>query len=296
MGELVAKAIVSGIMLGMVYALIGAGMNIVYGVMRVVNFAHGDFLMLAAYATYWANVLFGWNPLISLLVVLPLFFVVGMALYYGTIPRLLKSEDPEMASYLAYFGIALIISASVFLGWGAEPRGIALSFKPASIRVGFLRLPTGRLIAFGVCVTTALSLTFFLYKTYIGKAIRATIQNREAVQLLGISLHSISAVSLGVGLALVGIAGVLNTMIFPAIFPSMGPYYTTIAFAVIVLGGLGSPVGAIIGGLVLGLIESVSTVFIPAALSVALAFIIMIVMVMAKPSGLMPTPSGGRAA
>lgn len=294
MEELVVKAVVSGIMLGMVYALIGAGMNIVYGVMRVVNFAHGDFLMLAAYATYWFSVLLGWNPLISLLVVLPLFFVLGMVLYYWTVPRLLKSEDPEMASYLAYFGISLLISAAVFLGWGADPRGIASPFTPASVSIGFLHLPVGRLIAFAICVISALCLTFFLYKTYIGKAVRATIQNREAVQLLGINLHGISAISFGAGLALVGIAGALNTMIFPAIYPAMGPSYTTIAFAVIVLGGLGNPIGAVIGGLLFGLLQSISTLFIPAALSTALAFVILIVMVMVKPSGLMPISGSGR--
>ncbi|MBA7691427.1 hypothetical protein ES703_99971 [subsurface metagenome] len=189
---LLIKAIVSGIMLGMVYALIGIGLNIIYGVMRVVNFAHGEYLMLAAYITYWLSVSYGLKPLTSLHVIIPVFIISGIVMYYITVPRLLKSEDPEMASYLAYFGIALIIST-----------------------------------------------------------------------------------------------GALVTIVFPAITPAMGSPYTIKAFVVIVLGGLGNPIGAIAGGLIFGLVENISAVFIPTALSPVIAFIILIIVVMIKPQGLL---------
>ena len=287
MALLLIKAIISGMLVGMVYALIGAGLNIIYGVMRVVNFAHGDFLKLAAYITYWLSVLYGIDPLASLLIIIPLFFILGVVIYYWTVPRLLKSEDPEIASYLAYFGIALIINSGIIIGWGGDPRGVPCPFKVASISTGGIHLPTGRLIAFAVCLIITLALTLFLYRTYYGKAIRAVIQNRDAVQLLGINMNKISAISFGIGLTLAGTAGTLVVLVFPAIAPGMGTSYTTIAFVAIVLGGLGSPLGAVLGGLIYGLAENISAVFIPTALSPVIAFIILIITVMIKPQGLL---------
>jgi len=284
---LLTRAIISGLMLGMVYAMIGVGMNIIYGVMKIVNFAYGDFLMLGAYFAYWLNTLLGWNPFISLLITVPVFFLIGVAIFYITVPRLLKSKEPELASYLAYFGVSLIISTGALIAWGAEPRGIMPPFKVASVKVGPFYLPTGRLITFILCLITVLMLTYLLYRTYIGKAVRATIQNREAVQLLGVDVNKVSALSFGIGMSLAGIVGVLNTMVFPAIYPHMGVYYTVIAFTVIVLGGLGNPIAGIVGGLILGLVESVSMSFLPAAFSLAIAFIILIIVIMIKPQGLM---------
>jgi branched-chain amino acid transport system permease protein len=284
---LLLKAVISGVLVGAVYALIGAGLNIIYGVMRVVNFAHGDFLVLAAYITYWLSVLYGVNPLISLLIVIPAFFVLGLLLYYLTVPRLLTSKDPEMASYLAYFGLSLILAISLLLLWGADPRGIPSPFKIASVSIGPVHLAVGRLIAFAVSAIGALLLIFFLYKTYYGRAIRAVIQNRQAVPLLGINLHLISALAFGLGLVLAGTAGTLITLVFPAITPSMGMVYTTIAFVTIVLGGLGNPLGAMLGGIIFGLVENISAVFMPTALSPVMAFAILIIVVMFRPQGLL---------
>ncbi len=286
MSALLVSAIVSGILVGMVYGLIGAGLNIVLGVMKVVNFAHGDFLMLASYAAYWLSRLFGFDPFLSLAVIAPVSFIVGIVIYYATVPRLLQSEDPEMASYLAFFGISLVISGAVFVAWGADPRALPYPYGITTISLGIVDLPLGRLIAFGVSVVGALALLWFLYRTYLGKAIRATVQNRDAVQLLGVDIHKLSALTFGIGILLVGVAGTITPLIFPSITYDMGISYTLIAFTVIVLGGLGDPLGALVGGVIFGLTQNISMLLLPAMLSPLVAFALLIVVIMVRPQGI----------
>jgi branched-chain amino acid transport system permease protein len=287
MTNLLIQAVISGLLLGIIYGLIGMGMNIIYGVMRVVNFAHGEFMMLAAYITYSLSRMYGINPLESLLFMLPLFFVIGFCLYYLVVPRLLQAEDPEMASFLMFVGVSLMLTTGMLLVWGADPREIAFPFKRVSIFWGNFFFPLGRLINAGFCGFFIVLLTLFLYKTYLGKAIRAIIENREAVAILGIDPHRLSALSFGIGLLLVSLAGTLVILSFPAITPVMGASYTLVAFVVIVLGGLGSPLGALIGGIIFGLAENLGAVFFPAALAPLIAFVILIVMILIRPQGIL---------
>jgi branched-chain amino acid transport system permease protein len=287
MVELLVTAIVSGLLVGMVYGLVGAGLNLIFGVMRVVNFAHGEFLMLAAFATYWLNGLLGMDPLVSLSVVVPLFFGLGVGMYYTTVPRLLRAEDPETASLLAYFGVALAFSGGVFAVWGAEPRGIPYPYETAFLKVGMVYLPVGRLVAFAVALVGAMGLLYFLYRTYLGKALRATIQHRQAIQLCGVNTYRLSALAFGIGIVLAGMAGTVILLVFPYISHAMGIGYTLIAFVVIMLGGLGNPLGALAGGLLYGLVENISTVFLPASMSPVVAFLVLIVIIMVRPQGLL---------
>ncbi len=285
MRNLILQAILSGILLGMIYGLIGAGLNIIYGVMRVVNFAHGEFLMIAAYLVYWFSVLYNIDPLSSLLIIIPLFFLSGMIIYYLVVPRLLKSEDPEMASFLTFYGISMIITALVLIAWGADPRGLRFPYGTPSMRIGTFYISTGRVIHFAFSSIIALILVFFLYRTYLGKAIRAIIQNRDAVKIVGIDPNKISSIAFGIGLMLVGMTGALIPLTFPGITPGMGASYTLVAFVVIVLGGLGNPMGSIIGGLIFGLTENISTLFLPLALSPVISFITLILIIMIRPQG-----------
>ncbi len=287
MFDLVIIAIISGLLTGIIYGLIGIGMNIIYGVMRVVNFAHGEFMMLGAYLAFTVSHYYGLNSIISLAVALPGFFALGLILYYLFYPRIQRSDDPEVASFLAFFGVSLIITSVILLVWGADPRSVPFPFSRVSMVFGSIFLPIGRLISAGVCMAVIIILSLFLYGTYTGKAIRAIIENREAVAILGIDVHRISALVFGIGLALVAITGCLITLSFPAITPVQGQSYTYIAFLVIVLGGLGNPLGAMLGGLVYGLAESLSSVFLPVAWSTVVAFVILILMVLLRPQGLL---------
>lgn len=287
MAILLTQAIISGLLLGLVYALIGMGMNIIYGTMRMVNFAHGEFMLLAAYLCYWLDGAVGLNPLQALVVVLPLFFAAGMALYYLVVPRLLRSDEPEVMSFLAFFGISLIISSTILLIWNADPRGVPFPFETVSASIGPFFFPLGRIIAGGSALVGIAALLWLLYRTYLGRAIRAIIQNREAIAILGIDPHRVSAFSFGLGLVLVALAGSLVVLSFPSITPVMGSPYTVVAFVVIVLGGLGNPLGALVGGLVFGLAENVSAVFMPTSLTPVVAFAILIAMILLRPEGLL---------
>lgn len=287
MFDLILMAIVSGLMVGIVYGLIGIGMNILYGVIRVVNFAHGEFMMLSAYLAYSLSRVWGLNSIQSIGVVLPIFFILGLILHRFFYERIQKSDDPEIASFLIFFGVSLVITAMILLIWQADPRSIPFPFTKVSVVLGPIFLSMGRIISAGCCLVAILGLSFFLYRTFTGKAIRAIIENREAVSILGIDVKAVSAIVFGIGLAIVGITGCLITLSFPAITPVMGQHYTNIAFLVIVLGGLGTPLGALLGGLVFGLAESLSSVFMPLALSPLVAFVILILMVMIRPQGVL---------
>ena len=285
--DLLLLAVVSGVLVGILYGLIGIGMNILYGVMRVVNFAHGEFMMLGAYLSFTLIRQFGLNSIQSIVVVLPVFFLIGILLHKLFYTRIQRSDDPELASFLTFFGVSLIITSVILLIWKADPRSVPFPFSKVSLTIGPIFLATGRLISAGICVCAILLLSFFLYKTYTGKAVRAIIENRDAVSILGIDVQRVSALVFGIGLAIVAITGCLVTLSFPAITPVQGQSYTYIAFLVIVLGGLGTPMGALLGGLVYGLAESLSSVFMPVALSPVVAFVILILMVMVRPQGIL---------
>jgi len=287
MFDLILMSLVSGLMMGIIYGLIGIGMNILYGVMRIVNFAHGEFMMLGAYLAFELNRSMGINSLHSILLIMPAFFVLGMILHQLLDARIRRSDDPELASFLTFFGVSLIITSLILLIWEADPRSVSLPFNRVSILWGPVFLPTGRLASALLCVAVILGLSFFLYRTYTGKAARAIIENREAVAILGVEVERVSRIVFGIGLALVAITGCLVTLSVPAITPVMGQHYTYIAFLVIVLGGLGTPLGALLGGLVYGLAESLSSVFMPVALSPVVAFVILILMVMVRPQGIL---------
>ncbi|MGD2271332.1 MAG: branched-chain amino acid ABC transporter permease [Desulfobacterales bacterium] len=287
MAELLLMAVVSGVMVGITYGLIGIGMNILYGVMRIVNFAHGEFMMLGAYLSFTLSRCYGLNSIQSIGIVLPLFFAVGVVLHQIFYARLQRSDDPELASFLAFFGVSLVITSVILLIWKADPRNVPFPFDKVSLMLGPIFFPMGRLLSAAICVAAILVLGFFLYRTYTGKAVRAIIENREAVSILGIDVQRVSALVFGIGLAVVAITGCLVTLSFPAITPVMGQTYTYIAFLVIVLGGLGSPMGALLGGLVYGLAENLSAIFMPVAFSPVVAFIILIGMVLLRPQGLL---------
>ncbi len=287
MKELILMALASGILMGLIYGLVGIGMNILYGVMRIVNFAHGEFMMLGAYLAYALSKGFGLNALQSIFIVIPVFFLLGFVLHSFLYERIQRSDDPEVASFLVFFGVSLIITALILQIWEADPRSIPFPFERVSVFIGPIFLPMGRLISAGICILVIILLTLFLYRTSMGKAVRAIIENREAVSILGIDVKRVSALVFGAGLAIVAITGCLITLSFPVITPVQGQFYTTIAFLVIVLGGLGTPLGALLGGLIYGVAESLSSVFMPVALSPVVGFVILIFMVMVRPQGLL---------
>lgn len=295
---LLINGLIGGVVFGAIYALIGASLNVLVGVLRIVNFAHGEFILAGGFLTYVLLTYFGINPLVALPFAAVLFFVVGYALYYILIPRLAHSDEPETASFLLMFGVSLMIVSVLTWIFEADVRPINFSFEPINVmlfqiengygegRHAKVLVPTARLVALAVNALIIISMTWFLYRTLPGKAMRGAIMNREAIQLVGIDIHRLSASAFGLAAALAAVTGVLLTLVVPSIDPNGGADLTLIGFIVIVLGGLGHPVGALAAGIIFGLVEQVSNVMMPQAAAQMLGFIILIAVLFIKPSGL----------
>jgi branched-chain amino acid transport system permease protein len=214
------------------------------------------------------------------------FFAAGYGLYYLLLPRLAQSDDPETSSFLMMYGVSLMLGAAMLMIFEADTRALDFRFEPMSIKLGMIYVPTARLVALAVNLLVAGLLTWFLYFTLYGKAMRAVIMNREAIQIVGVNIHKLSATAFGVAAGLAGITGVMISLVFPAFNPFSGPEYTLIGFIVIVLGGLGHPIGAILGGIIFGLTEQMSIVFMPQAMSPIVGFSILILVIFLRPRGL----------
>ncbi|QIE45522.1 branched-chain amino acid ABC transporter permease [Pseudohalocynthiibacter aestuariivivens] len=286
MNELLLQGLVNGIILGMIYALIGLGLNVVFGVLRVVNFAHGEFIILGAYAAYFLQRLLGLSPFLAMPLIFAGFGVLGYLMYFVLIRRLAKSDDPEHASLLVMFGVSIALGALMLLFFEADSRSLAYSFDPPFLMFGSVIIPTTKLVALGVVLAITAVLAFFLYRTLPGKALRAIIMNRDAVQIVGVDLEQLSAMTLGLGLGLAGVTGVLVAMIFPAFSPFIGQDYTLIGFIVIVLGGLGHPVGAIVGGIIFGLTEQTAQVYMNGSIASLMGFLLLIGVILVRPTGI----------
>lgn len=286
MTTLVIQGLLNGIILGVLYGLIGVGLNVIFGVLRVVNFAHGEFLVLGAYFAFVLMTALGIGPMVSLPLAFVVFFAVGYALYFVLIPRLSKSDDPETSSLLLMFGVSIMLGAIMLLVFEADARSLQLDIEPVFLTVGGLLMPTVRLIALVIALVMIALLAYFLYKTQVGKALRAIIMNRDAVRIVGINAERLSAVAFGLGIGLAAVTGVLVAMVFPSFSPFMGNDYTLIGFIVIVLGGLGHPVGALVGALLFGITEQVSVVFFNPSIATMLGFGLMVGMIFIKPTGL----------
>ncbi|MEX3313483.1 branched-chain amino acid ABC transporter permease, partial [Sulfitobacter sp. PS-8MA] len=214
------------------------------------------------------------------------FGAMGYGLYFVLIRRLAKSDDPEHASLLVMFGVAIALGALMLIFFEADSRSLAYSIDPPFIMLGNVILPTSKLIALGIVIAITAALAFFLYRTLPGKALRAIIMNRDAVQIVGVDLERMSALTFGLGLGLAGITGVLVALIFPAFSPFIGQDYTLIGFIVIVLGGLGHPVGAVVGGIIFGLTEQTAQVYTSGTSATLMGFLLLIGVILVRPKGL----------
>jgi len=287
MHDLLLQGLVNGLLLGALYGLIGVGLNIVFGVLRVVNFAHGEFLILGAYLAWLLAQTLGINPFVALPLTFVVFGALGYLLYFVLIPRLAASDDPQTSSLLMMFGLSIVLAAVMLLLFDADARTLDVEIEPVFIMLGEVILPTIRLIALAVCLAIVALLTWFLYGTLTGRALRAIIMNRDAVRIVGINLEQLSALAFALGIALAGATGVLIALVFPAFSPFMGNDYTLIGFVVIVLGGLGHPVGALAGALLFAVSEQVAAVYFNPSIATLCGFVLLVGMIFVRPNGLL---------
>ncbi len=282
--SILAQALINGLLLGGIYSLVSVGLTLIYGVMDIVNFAHGAFMMLSMYLTFWLFVLFGVHPLISLPIAFIVFFAAGMAVQRTIIQRAL--EGPMAAQMLVTFGLLLIIENSALFSWSALVRTISVDYSNLTFFLGSISISAPRLIAFIAAIIASLLLHLFLTKTDLGLAIRATAQNREAARLAGINIKFIYSIAFGLGLGLVAIAGNLVAT-FYYITPSAGTPFLLAAFVVAVLGGLGNYVGALFGGLIIGIVESMAGTFLLPAIRQLVYLAVFYIILVTKPEGLL---------
>ncbi len=247
------QALLGGLVFGLYFTLIGLGLNLVFGVMRIVNLAHGDFLMLGAFAAYWGFGLFGLHPVVSALIVLVAFLLLGLPIYYLIVPRLQTARDSEMLSLILFFGLSQMVEALASIAFGSTERSIpsmALGFR--SVQFLGQRLPAAWVVGAGVSAVAVLLVYFYLYQTRLGTLTRAVMVSREEAVATGIDVDRVCALAFGLGIALAGVAGVFAPFMFGSVTPAMGVEVNVAAFAVIVVGTLGNPLGTVLGGAIYG--------------------------------------------
>jgi branched-chain amino acid transport system permease protein len=283
----VLDIVIGGLLMGGIYALIAMGLSLQYGVARVLNIAHGEFIMLGAFATWVLYTALDVNPLLSLVIVGPLIFIIGFLLH-RTLFRSLSKSAPSVAAFegsslLATFGLLYIIQNIAIIVWGSASRAYAYLASPVSLWGAIF--PANRLVTLGFAVGIGLAFYIFLARTRIGKAIRAAAQDPETAGLMGVNINQVLALCFGFGTLMAGFAGVLYSVCFP-IQATMGLGYTVIAIIVVVLGGLGSIPGSFLGGFILGIIGSIVT-YIEPSLSLAAYYSIFIILLLVRPKGIM---------
>jgi branched-chain amino acid transport system permease protein len=294
--------LVAGLLFGLYFSLVGLGLNLVFGVMRIVNLAHGDFLMLGAFLAFWLFKLFAFNPIVTIPLALALFLLLGLPLYYLLVPRLLGARDPEMLSIILFFGLSQVIEAVTTIAFGTSERsipGIALGnavkwaatsfgtvYEPGPVTILGQSFPISWVMSGLAGGLAVLGIYLYLYRTRLGYLTRAVMVSREEAISTGIDVHRVSAIAFGIGIALAAVAGIFAPFMLNIITPAMGVDVTITSFAVIVIGSLGNPLGTVLGGVLYG----ISYMFMQSYFSSwanLLPYLLLIAILLLRPSGLL---------
>jgi branched-chain amino acid transport system permease protein len=283
--SLFGQALANGILLGGVLALSAVGFSLIFGVMDILNLTHGAVVILAAFTSYFAYQLLAIDPFLSVLPIMGIMFVAGYAYQRTVVTRILDEEI--LVTLLVTFGFALMIRNLLEIFITATPRSITPSYATESIQTGvFGALPVVRLGALAVAIVLFVALTWFINSTSYGRKIRATAENPDIAQLCGINTEHIYGITFGLGSALAGASGVLIGLT-TSFQPIDEATWTLYAFVVVVLGGFGKPAGALLGGLLLGLAWSYTTIYISSSIAGLVAFSLLVVMLLIKPQGIL---------
>jgi branched-chain amino acid transport system permease protein len=280
----VGQLVLSGILVGSVYALMSIGLTLIFGVLRIVNFAHGEFLMMAMYAAWAITKFAGLNPFLAVIAVVPGMFLFGMIVHWLIISPGL--DKPHLVVVFATMALSILMQNVALMLFSADLFDVPPLLGGRSISVGPFFLKPELLIGFAVSLAVTAMLYVLLKATYLGKAIRATVQDGEAAMLMGIPVPRIFLITFASGSALVGLAGCMMMPLF-SVFPTVGLNFVLIAFVIVVLGGMGSIEGALLGGICIGVVQSLSSYYVAPAYGQMFFFILFLLAMVFRPTGLL---------
>ena len=278
------QVLINGILKGGLYALMALGMSLIWGVMDIINIAHGAFIMLGAYTTYWLFTLAGIDPFVSLIASMFIMFILGYLIQRNIINLVIKAEI--FITLILAFGIEIFINNSAMLLWTSDVRKVKVSYAASNFNFLGATIPDVRLVAFFLAIIISIILFIVLNKTRLGRAIRATSQDLDAARLSRVKVANIYAITFGIGTALAAAAGTLWAILFP-ISPTMGGHLTLKSFVVTIIGGLGTMMGPIVGGLALGIIESLGTNWFGTTYESLISFTLLVLVLIFMPKGIL---------
>jgi len=282
--DLVANVVIAGVLTGLVYGLMALGLSVIFGVVRVVNFAHGEMMTVAMYA---ATLLFGalkLDPFLAMLPVAAAFFVLGYALQKGLINPFITR--PEHSQFMLLVALAIILVNGMLLVFGPDARNVQVDYQLESFELGRILVDKARLYAAGAALVTAAGLFFFFRKTLTGKAIRACADNHLGAKVVGLDVKHLYALTFGLGSVCLAVAGCAMVVLVD-VTPGLGPYYTLLAFVIVIVGGLGSMGGALVGGVLIGASEALAGLFIVPSAKSMFSFGLLILVLLFRPQGLL---------
>jgi len=281
--SIIGAAAINGLLLGGVYTLVASGLTLIYGVLHIINFAHGSLLMLAMFGVYFLLTVLGVDPYLSLVVMVPAMYVVGYLLYRFVIGRFSGGKDENIL--LITLGLSILIENLALMFFKGDSRTISVAYSDSMVQVGPTLVSLPKIISFGAAVALCAALGLLIRYTDIGKSIRAVARERVGARLVGINVERVFAISYGIGIATLGAAACLLMPIF-YVSPSTGQVFIMVAFTVVVLGGMGSFLGAFVGGLIVGLTESFGGLFLGESLGQIGISAIFILILLLRPTGL----------
>ena len=281
--DLIIQAIISGLLMGLIYALVAVGLSLIFGLMEIVNFAHGEFLMLAMFTTFWLWSLAGLDPLLSLPLVASILGLAGILVHFGIIRRLLKA--PMLAQVCGTFGLGIALRAGAQFLWTPDFRTITNPLIAGRVQIGPIFIGQPQLVAGTICLLSFVALWLFITRTETGLGLQATAQDRQAAAVMGIPTERMSALGWAIGLGCVGVAGsMLSTFYY--IFPEVGVSFALLAFVAVALGGFGSILGSLVAGVAIGLVESLGGLLLDPSYKTLVVFGLYLAVVIVRPHGL----------
>lgn len=279
----ILQSLIDGLLIGGVYSLVAIGLTLIFGVLRIVNFAHGALMMLGMYTTYWSFSLLHIDPYLSILITIPVLFLIGSMFQKFLITPII--DAPEHNQLLLTLGVSLFLENLVVFLWSPDYRITRTSYEFAYLYLGDISISLMRVLAFAASMIVAAIVYLLLTKTDLGKAIRAASEEPRGALLMGINVRRIYWITFGIGSACAGVAGSATAPFFPT-YPTVGGIFVITAFMVVVLGGMGSVLGAFAGGLIIGVADAVGGMIFPGAMKSIISFVLFILILLFKPTGL----------